>query len=315
MNSGIYMIINKIDNKKYIGLSKNLEKRHDTHLSDLRRNCHANSKLQYAWNKYGGDNFDFQTIEKCEENEMSEKEKYYIRKYNTTDKKYGYNLTTGGECGYEYTEDVIENMRLVQESKPILQIDLNGQIINRWHGFREAAAKLNITLSNIQFCCTGKKKNRLYKDYIWIYEKDYNDGLINIKDVVEIAIDSIDKTKVVQLDLDFNYIKTWDSATEIFTILGCDESSIRKCCNGKLAQVKGYRWVTLYNYKRNIYPCSNVKMKLSRKVVQYDLEYNIVNTYKNATEASKITGFPNQNIHMACSIDGKSHGYYWKFIV
>lgn len=53
MKSGIYMIINNINEKKYIGSAKNIDKRWYEHRYTLNKNCHDNSLLQNAWNKYG----------------------------------------------------------------------------------------------------------------------------------------------------------------------------------------------------------------------------------------------------------------------
>lgn len=51
--SGIYCIENKINNKTYIGSSKNLYQRLLKHFALLRHNKHENAHLQSAWNKYG----------------------------------------------------------------------------------------------------------------------------------------------------------------------------------------------------------------------------------------------------------------------
>ena len=44
--SGIYVIINTINNKKYIGSSKNIEQRKRSHFHRLRHNKHENDYLQ-----------------------------------------------------------------------------------------------------------------------------------------------------------------------------------------------------------------------------------------------------------------------------
>ena len=47
---GIYKIYNNLDNKVYIGQTKNLEKRFSQHIDHLRRNKHFNNHLQNAYN-------------------------------------------------------------------------------------------------------------------------------------------------------------------------------------------------------------------------------------------------------------------------
>ena len=60
---GIYCIENTINNKKYIGSSKNVFKRKNRHFGDLRNNIHPNKKLQASYNKYGVENFKFYVLE------------------------------------------------------------------------------------------------------------------------------------------------------------------------------------------------------------------------------------------------------------
>ena len=49
--------------------------------------------------------------------------------------------------------------------------------------------------------------------------------------------------QVNQYDLKGNFIKTWNSATDINKELGYDISFIRKCCNGKRKQAYGFIWL------------------------------------------------------------------------
>ena len=77
---GIYCIENLINEKKYIGLSKDIERRISDHKNYLRKNKHINDHLQFAWNTYGESNFNFRIIELCDENMLREREIYYINK-------------------------------------------------------------------------------------------------------------------------------------------------------------------------------------------------------------------------------------------
>ena len=61
--SGIYIILNKINNKYQVGSSVKLNNRNGQHWSLLRCNKHGNPKLQNAWNKYGEENFEFHVVE------------------------------------------------------------------------------------------------------------------------------------------------------------------------------------------------------------------------------------------------------------
>lgn len=111
---GIYKIVNLINNKIYIGQSRDIDKRWKMHIYELNHNIHVNPHLQGSWNKYGEKNFAFEII--ClvdNEKELNNLEKYYISYYNATNDEVGYNMTTGGE-GWRLTEDVKKRMSIHQ---------------------------------------------------------------------------------------------------------------------------------------------------------------------------------------------------------
>ena len=110
--SGIYQIRNIINNKIYIGSTKNLNRRRKEHFGLLRLNKHCNTKLQNSFNKYGKENFIFEVVEFCEIEYLTECEQYWIDKLNVF--KNGYN----------------ENPRA--NMPPILKGELNG-MYNRYH--------------------------------------------------------------------------------------------------------------------------------------------------------------------------------------
>lgn len=62
------------------------------HYNTLKSNTHVNKHLQNAWNNYGEECFEFNIIEKCENDLLNEKEKYWINYFNSSDNKYGYNI-------------------------------------------------------------------------------------------------------------------------------------------------------------------------------------------------------------------------------
>lgn len=59
---GIYKIMNIVDNKIYIGQSWNIRKRFTEHKRLLNKEQHPNRYLQFAWNKYGSESFEFSVV-------------------------------------------------------------------------------------------------------------------------------------------------------------------------------------------------------------------------------------------------------------
>lgn len=77
--SGIYQIRNLVNGKVYVGSAVNLRTRRNRHFSYLRNNCHANRKLQNAFNKYGEENIVFEVVEiVADKYNLLEREQYYI---------------------------------------------------------------------------------------------------------------------------------------------------------------------------------------------------------------------------------------------
>lgn len=81
MLSGIYIIYNTVTCKGYIGQSNNFTIRWKKHTRDLDSNKHKNKHLQYSWNKYGKDSFEFKILEYCEIIELTKTEQKYINLY------------------------------------------------------------------------------------------------------------------------------------------------------------------------------------------------------------------------------------------
>lgn len=108
MNSGIYVILNLINDKFYVGSAKNFYKRWHTHKSMLVNNYHDNSYLQNAWNKYKQLNFIFVIMEYCELDRLIEREQFYIDSY-----KPAYNLRPRAESmlGFVHSDKAREKNR------------------------------------------------------------------------------------------------------------------------------------------------------------------------------------------------------------
>ena len=96
MNCGIYLIINLVNNKYYVGSSNDCNKRFIQHKSELNRNIHGNRHLQKAWNKYGEHNFKLFIIDFVVENSLEAKEQEWIIKLHACNRDMGYNICAAG---------------------------------------------------------------------------------------------------------------------------------------------------------------------------------------------------------------------------
>ena len=92
----VYSHTNKINGKIYIGLTcmKPDERWRDG------KGYHKGTYFRNAIDKYGWDNFYHEIVKDgLTKNEASYWEVYYISLFNSSDRRYGYNISSGGEHG------------------------------------------------------------------------------------------------------------------------------------------------------------------------------------------------------------------------
>jgi hypothetical protein len=102
----IYMIINNINNKVYVGKTEgSIEKRFQEHCADSRKEHNKNRPLYRAMNKYGVENFAVSLLEETDQPEI--REDFWIAQKQSYHN--GYNATRGGD-GKKYLDyDLIYN--------------------------------------------------------------------------------------------------------------------------------------------------------------------------------------------------------------
>ncbi len=104
----IYKITNDINNKVYIGQTiKTIQKRWKQHQCNFTKEYFSQLVLYKAMNKYGVKHFHIEEIEKVENDKLDEREKYWIKFYDSYN--HGYNSTIGGReiALYDFDEEQI----------------------------------------------------------------------------------------------------------------------------------------------------------------------------------------------------------------
>lgn len=171
----IYKITNNISGKSYIGQTR-------TSLADrMRRHYYvartdAQTGIDFAIKKYGKENFTVQIICECKNEELDEKEKYYIQLYDTYYN--GYNLTLGGQDG--------------SGQKVNFNIDEAYNIYLKEQSIEKAAKQLG---------CCSKVLARVFNEHNLKSDLFMNKGKFNLQKGTELAKK---KTKIKELNLEFS---------------------------------------------------------------------------------------------------------------
>ena len=334
--SGIYQIKNKVNNKIYIGSSKDIYKRWRYHIANFKGNRHCNKYFQASWNKYGEDNFEFSILEKVTNLEdLKDIEQRYLLKLNPF-KENGYNLcrtTESYSFGYKlsddtinkikerkFTEEHILNMRLNNSRrKPVFQYDLYGTFIKRWECVSDISRfKPEYKVDSIAQCCNSNSSHISCYGYLWFYVEDFSDDRLQY--YVKNQHFS-NKKAIVQLSLTGEYIQTWLSVVEAAKSVKISHCNISKCCKGINKKAAGFRWIYLDDYKIHN---NNILIFLkdlfkptarpSKKVVQLDMNYNLIEIWDNASTIENKLKIKYCNITGCCNGKSKSsNGFRWMY--
>lgn len=115
---GIYKIVNKINNKCYIGSCNSIRRRFYEHSCKLFNNKHDLIDLQLDWNQFGRENFELIILEithNLNKKELLEKETNYIKEY-----KLIYNtLDQATRKGKKFSEETIIKIKLARQKQII----------------------------------------------------------------------------------------------------------------------------------------------------------------------------------------------------
>lgn len=103
----IYLITNVINNKQYVGQTVNkVQRRFNQHKNSAYNIKDKDNKapLHQAIKKYGIENFTVEILEECPNNQLNEREIYWINKLDTYQKGYNASLGGNGKTLYNYQD-------------------------------------------------------------------------------------------------------------------------------------------------------------------------------------------------------------------
>jgi len=252
----IYKITNKITNKCYIGETKksNPELRWNEHKRKIEKGigCPA---LQDAVKKYGIENFKFEVLIICFDEDRYMIEKEYIQKYNSIAPN-GYNLTLGGEGGgfhgKKHSENTINKIKNVLKERYKNNPELCQQISERNKNiFKDSNIRLKISeglknsekwRNSIKGNLNCRKHTEESKNKIRNSVKSYFKDNINIIEKHRLIMGMSKGIKILQYDLNNNFIKNFISINEASRQTGISSMLISRAIKQNNFKAGNFIW-------------------------------------------------------------------------
>lgn len=281
----IYKITNLINGKMYVGQTRRTVDvrwgEHIEHSFQSYANDH-NTPLHCAIRKYGSENFSVETIEECDDSLLFDRETYWITELGTLGD--GYNLIVGGHDCNKCT---------------------NAEILELWDkglSAKEMAEVLPLCVATICF--------RL--KYCGVTQEE-------IRDRGNKRGGEKKRKPIYQYGLDGIFIKEFPSLASAQAFIG--GRRIKFNSSGKV--FGGYQWrkekydsidpVTWKPKPKTRKPKPPTKPHY-RKVAQFDLEGNYIQTFNSIREAAKSVNGNAVSLNHVCKGRSKScAGYMWAY--
>ena len=207
----VYAVTNKETKKMYVGVTtKSLEERKKDHIKKSKKG--KSYEFQHAIATYGAEAFNWQQVDTANSiDELAQKEKEYILKYNS--KEGGYNSDCGGGI-----------------QKTVYQYDISTRkIVGEYQSLKEAGDTVSLTRQSLSKVCLSV--NKVSNGFVWSYSSTFPK---HIND---------NRRKVVQqFSLEGKFINEYKSVSEASKDTGCNKTGIGKVSRGERKSCGGYLW-------------------------------------------------------------------------
>ncbi|WP_024347380.1 GIY-YIG nuclease family protein [Lacrimispora indolis] len=301
----LYVHINKANQKKYVGVTKNHPKKR------WKTNGQGYKNQNYFYNaiqKYGWNNFEHIIIQdNLSKNEAFKLEKEYIQRYNSNNSDFGYNICSGGigGCGLSgklnsmYGVSVRDRMdaetyerwlylHQTQEHNELCKKIICLTTMETFKSAKMAGDIYDIQHGDISNCCNNKlysagKHPETNEEMVWQYYEDYISGVRKpIKETISVYCVTTQEK--------------FDRAVDAAKKYHINQSGITLCCQGKrrycgVLNGQVMQWVYYTDFTKN------------KEIHIFDKRVICLNTlkmYKNIKEAEKDTGIISSNISQCC---------------
>lgn len=284
----IYTIVNLKNGKHYVGKTTlTISERFKEHLKASNLEENQNRPLYSAIKKYGKENFVIEELEQVKDDLLSEREIHWIKTLHTYGHS-GYNATEGGDGKLKYND-----------SEPFVKLWNDGKSIS------EISEMLN---------CGRDTVSRILKNENINIPRD---GAKSVYQCDRITCEIIRVFQSARKAAEF-LIECEQSNSPLSSIA----SGIAQACRKENGISHGYRWK--YVEERNNKQIEKIQNQTYKKVNQYDLDGNLLNTFMSISDGCRWlqnNGFESKQIKTlssgittCCKGNQKTaYNYIWKY--
>jgi len=212
---GIYLLTNKINNKKYVGKSIHIRKRIGEHFREARYERNADRPLYQDIRRYGKKNFIVEILEQCSENELAGKEQYYYEKLNPE-----YNLKSPDSSFY--TEETKHKIGIKSRERMLANNPMSNKEIKKKHSEIMKSDELRNKMSKI--VNQPKFKTQMIKN-----QPNRKPIVMLDKETLELKREFLSIRRAVDWLRENGYPKA-------------DRKSVRQCCEEEHRYCYNHRW-------------------------------------------------------------------------
>ena len=197
---GVYQIECLSNNKKYIGVSKDIQRRWRQHRSLLFKGIHHSSDMQKDYNQYGEDSFEFKVIKECEYAEAKYLEEQLIQKnqpeYNAYTNNKGIIHNTIGK------NKQVEN-KIINALRPHFTDEFkSGDNFMMVNLFTLSKITKLLPTKILRYMCIDYCKEFTFQD---MCDREYIIGMITTNDGLYVTL-SVKNERVREIEQDYYYV-------------------------------------------------------------------------------------------------------------
>lgn len=321
----VYLHTNKINNKKYVGITSKKPEYRWNYGKGYKQNNHFWRAIQ----KYGWDNFEHEILlSGLFANEACEEEKRLIALYQSNNPSFGYNNTSGGDSGYTLSDEARNKISEANKGEKNSNYGvspkerMDAETYKRWL-YKQQNNKPR-GKDNPQYGVSPKDRmsEEVYQQWLINQKANARKGKdhpmygISPKDRMdeETYVQWREKRKNNKKSISVKCVETgveYVSARDAERKTGIGHTEILKSCKSidRSYTAGGYHWSYASDNESQVYIESEHK---GRRYVRC-IELNII--YKNAKDAGKQLGLDDSTINKCCKGQLKSvKGYHFEYV-